>query len=121
MKRDQPMINQFILPALDHDTAAHIQHQPVPPDVIHAPHNTSGHLPVLQREKIRKGRRGQVNAKRRFPVSWGAVFVIIDEISAVENATVLLLGVCVPGQDLVQYAVDLDAVLLQGDDEAAAL
>ena len=118
MKRDHTMIDQLVLPLLDHDTAAHIQQREMTPDVIHAPH-AFDHLPVFHRQRIRKRPVAQVNAKHHFPVARRAVFEIDVDI-AVENAVVFFLGVSVPGQDLSQNVVDLHAVLLRGVLEAAA-
>ena len=99
MKRDQPMIDQLVLPLLNHDTAAHVQQREMTPDVIHAPHALD-HLTVFHRERIRKRPIAQVNAKHHFPVPRRAVFEIDVEV-AVENAVVFSLGVSVPGQDFV--------------------
>ena len=112
------MIDQLVLPLLDHDTTAHVQQREMTPDVIHAPHALD-HLTVFQRERIRERPVAQVNAKHHLTVPRRAVFEIDIEI-AVENAVVFSLGVSVPGQDLVQNIVDLYAVLSRAGLETAA-
>ena len=119
VKRDQPVINQFILPTPDHDTAAHIQPGEVTPDEIQAP-RPGDHLAVFQRERIRKRRVAEVKAQHGFTVPRKAVLDIDGEMPAVENAVSSLPSVSVPDQDLDQDVVDLGAVLLRVVFEAAA-